>query len=168
MVLLDKVEVPDDLRITLKTLHKFGHAPEDQSIRNGTQINLSSCNNKLVRSFLRSFGNSIKDLVKTPCVYAGVWSIRMSSGGYHVPHTHPKGWMSGVVYIEIPDNTSGLLQIGTQLERTIIPEVGKVVLFPSWLPHGTTEYKFPKPRLTIAFDLHEIHTRPQDVKADSC
>lgn len=163
MVLLDRIVVPDELRLWLKALHKFGHVPQDQSIRNGTQINLSKTDNVAIRSFLSALQKSIFDLIKTPSEYAGVWSIRMNQGGFHVPHNHPKGWMSGVVYIEIPDRESGHLQVGTNLERTIIPEVGRIVLFPSWLPHGTTVYEGSHPRLTIAFDLHEIHTASRNI-----
>ena len=38
-------------------------------------------------------------------------------------------------------------------EFTVRPEVGKLVIFPSYFWHGTIPFKSDEKRLTIAFDI---------------
>lgn len=101
---------------------------------------------------------------------SGSWSVRLGSGGSHVNHIHNEGWISSALYVSLPpsiqheDNPShaGWLQFGQPpaelgLEfpprRVIRPEVGKLVLFPSYLWHGTVPFIDDDARLTIAFDM---------------
>lgn len=162
LIKIDQIEITKDVRICIKALHKFGDIPEKQAIKNGTQVSLSTTKSKLARSFVRSLSEVINRNIPEPWEYSGIWSIRMNEGGYMLPHIHPHGRISGVCYIEIPDNTSALLQIGEIGEETIVPAVGMVVMFPSWLPHGTTEYKGKIPRLVVGFDINEIHPTPNN------
>lgn len=100
----------------------------------------------------------------------GSWSVRLSSGGNHVNHIHNEGWISSALHVSLPpsmqhaDDPShgGWLQFGqppTELgldlppRRMIRPEAGKLVLFPSYLWHGTLPFVDDEPRLTIAFDM---------------
>jgi hypothetical protein len=39
------------------------------------------------------------------------------------------------------------------VEHAVKPEPGKLVLFPSYMWHGTAPFGGDQPRLTIAFDL---------------
>lgn len=133
-------------------MHKHAKEPENQSIRGGTQVSLKGVRLKELRVFLDHLERTIKD-VHPGTKMDGIWSISMSKHGQHVPHVHPKGEYSGVCYVEIPDKASGILQIGRSLEINVTPEVGKIVTFPSWMPHGTTIYQGEHPRLSIAFDM---------------
>lgn len=96
---------------------------------------------------------------------ADSWSVRLLDGGYHVSHIHPVGTLSAAFYAALPppcqsDPQAGWLSIGappaaldTGLSplRMIEPKLGRLVLFPSFLWHGTTP--FPKgERITVAFD----------------
>lgn len=100
----------------------------------------------------------------------GSWSVRLASGGNHVNHIHNEGWISSALYVSLPPSMqhaedsshAGWLQFGqppTELgldlppRRMIRPEVGKLVLFPSFLWHGTVPFVDDQPRLTIAFDM---------------
>lgn len=156
LIKIDQIEITKEVRVCIKALHRFGRIPEKQALRNGTQISLSSCKNKTIRSFIRSLSEVINRNIHESWEYSGIWSIRLNEGGYMAPHIHPAGRVSGVCYIEIPDNTSALLQLGEFAEQTIIPAAGKVVIFPSWLRHGTTEYKGKIPRIALGFDIR-IH-----------
>lgn len=149
------IEIPNEVRVCLKWMHKHAKEPEGQSVRGGTQVNLSRSDLKVIREFLRRLKQAIGFLLPDPFEFEGVWSIGLKAGGRHVPHNHPKGWMSGVCYIEIPDASSGLLQLGLTMEKVIKPRAGNIVLFPSWLPHGTTLYQGSTPRLSVAFDLRK-------------
>ena len=61
------------------------------------------------------------------------------------------------------DYPAGCLQLGQSnlhlgvasdpVERVITPEVGKLVLFPSYLWHGTVPFTDGSERLSVAFDI---------------
>ncbi|MCE7795949.1 2OG-Fe(II) oxygenase family protein [Sphingobium sufflavum] len=93
------------------------------------------------------------------------WSVRLLDGGYHVSHIHPVGSLSAAFYAVLPppcesNPHAGWLTIGappvdlnTGLPplRMIEPKLGRLVLFPSYMWHGTLP--FPQgERITVAFD----------------
>ena len=94
------------------------------------------------------------------------WSVRLTEHGYHAAHFHPGGIMSSATYIAVPDTTDtstkqGWLEVGRpptefglDLEPlvTIRPKAGRLILFPSYLFHGTRPFRGEE-RLTVAFDL---------------
>jgi tetratricopeptide (TPR) repeat protein len=95
------------------------------------------------------------------------WSVRLTGGGYHSAHFHPNGILSSACYITLPeavadrDSKQGWLELGRppaelaiDLEplATIQPEQGRLVLFPSFLFHGTRVFGGGE-RLSVAFDL---------------
>lgn len=101
--------------------------------------------------------------------FAGSWSVRLRSSGRHINHYHQQGWISSAFYVSLPpsvrdagDGPAGFLQFGeppaelrTGLgpRRIIRPRVGHLVLFPSYLWHGTLPFSDTEPRLTMAFDV---------------
>jgi hypothetical protein len=89
----------------------------------------------------------------------------LTGGGFHVNHVHPEGWISSAFYVSVPDDLQvadhqGWLQLGAPRypvpgiapERYVQPSDGRLVLFPSYLWHGTVPFESPAARLTIAFD----------------
>jgi len=99
--------------------------------------------------------------------FSGSWSVRLAGGGHHANHVHPLGWISSALYIVLPERaadsgpTDGWLVTGVPpadlgmdvpSERAIEPKVGRLVLFPSWLWHGTVPFQAGE-RMTIAFDV---------------
>lgn len=112
---------------------------------------------------------------KAPSVrFSGSWSVRLWSSGRHVNHIHPEGWMSSAFYVSLPpsvaapstaDDHPGCIQfgqppvelgLGLPARRVIRPEAGKLVLFPSYMWHGTVPFQDEQPRITIAFDMTPI------------
>lgn len=100
--------------------------------------------------------------------FAGAWSVRLRGQGYHTNHMHPQGWISSALYIALPGEVrddrdeSGYIQFGSPIEelgldipprRVLKPEVGTLVLFPSYMWHGTVPFDSAQPRITVAFDL---------------
>jgi uncharacterized protein (TIGR02466 family) len=100
--------------------------------------------------------------------FSGSWSVRLARPGYHVNHVHSQGWISSCYYVRAPqisaDTTlrAGWLQLGeTDLKlahgehigRMIQPREGTLVLFPSYLFHGTTPFDTDEERITVAFDV---------------
>jgi uncharacterized protein (TIGR02466 family) len=101
--------------------------------------------------------------------FEGAWSVRLQGGrGHHIGHVHQKGWLSSACYIALPgavtasEDRAGWLKFGEpgikttpQLapEHFIKPEEGKLVLFPSYMWHGTEPFGGSETRLSVAFDL---------------
>lgn len=99
--------------------------------------------------------------------FSGSWSVRLRDGGYHVNHVHPQGWISSALYIALPAPAAddapeaGWLKLGEAPAGLGIdaPPIGMVepkpallVLFPSWMWHGTVPFAHGE-RLTVAFDV---------------
>ncbi len=96
--------------------------------------------------------------------YQGSWSSRLSNQGYHVNHIHHQGWISSSYYVDVPDAAKDktaqegwikfgepAFDIGLKPRRTIQPAPGRLVLFPSYMWHGTIPFH-GQARTTIAFD----------------
>jgi Flp pilus assembly protein TadD len=96
----------------------------------------------------------------------GCWSVELRRNGFHVNHIHPQGWLSSAYYVSVPeevadeDAKSGWLKFGEprwpipgiQAEHFVQPRAGRLVLFPSYMWHGTNAIVGDEPRLTVAFD----------------
>jgi hypothetical protein len=103
---------------------------------------------------------------ESPAKIVGCWSVRLRRGGFHVNHIHPEGWLSSAFYLSVPAEVSdagrraGWLKFGEPrfavpgLEPTgfVQPAPGRLVLFPSYLWHGTQPLSADEPRLSVAFD----------------
>ena len=102
-----------------------------------------------------------------PVRFAGSWSVRLRSGGRHSNHVHPLGWISSALYLSLPQRAEGEAddsgwftlgspdeRLGLDIEpwRKIEPKEGRLVLFPSWMWHGTVPFREGE-RLTVAFDV---------------
>ena len=102
----------------------------------------------------------------TPFAFAGSWSVRLTAGGFHIQHMHPQGIVSAASYWAVPappadapqagwleiGGTPAYLALDLPPMRRVEPKVGRLVLFPSTLHHGTS----PAPageRMSVAFDV---------------
>ncbi|RMH05475.1 MAG: tetratricopeptide repeat protein [Nitrospirae bacterium] len=106
--------------------------------------------------------------------FAGSWSVRLQNAGYHVSHIHPAGWISSAFYVRVPPTIrrndperQGWLEFGEPeppLPRRVpaahaeCPEEGVLVLFPSYLWHGTRPFHSTQTRMTVAFDVIPIRS----------
>ncbi len=98
-----------------------------------------------------------------------MWSVVMDSQGHQLPHMHPDGWVSGVYYVALPGKMraatgeqDGWIEFGRPLReltgslqpevKTIRPEEGMLVLFPSYFYHQTIPFESTEQRISIAFD----------------
>ena len=95
------------------------------------------------------------------------WAININDGGNLKPHIHKEAWISGSIYISLPeinDNNSGKLRVGLHgadypkkgkvFKSEVIPIVeGDIVMFPASLFHETIPFKSSEDRISFAFDL---------------
>jgi len=99
--------------------------------------------------------------------FPGCWSSRLYDHGFHTNHIHPKGWISSCYYVAVPDVAEdeqakqGWIKFGEPafdmplrdaVRRSVKPVPGRLVLFPSYMWHGTVAFHAPTARTTIAFD----------------
>jgi uncharacterized protein (TIGR02466 family) len=97
----------------------------------------------------------------------GSWSVRLKPGGFHKDHFHPEGWLSSAFYVQTPEHAldspdkEGWIRFGQPpfktdpalpAEHYVRPKPGTLVLFPSYMWHGTVPFTTDEKRMTIAFD----------------
>ncbi|NIS07136.1 MAG: tetratricopeptide repeat protein [Gammaproteobacteria bacterium] len=103
-------------------------------------------------------------------VFTGVWSTIIKENGFDRSHVHNEGWMSGTYYAKVPrfdqaqsTRHDGCIQFGepnkryaserNSTQRVIAPEVGTVVLFPSYYWHGVRAFDRNGVRHSVSYDL---------------
>lgn len=171
---------------TLEGLHKTRAAPAHQSLRGGTQTaprlfyRPDRVIQDLRQSLTRVLERYIHSLPEDPdhpmlrrrsrhFYFSGSWSVRLRSGGFHVNHVHPQGWISSSHYVVVPADIgtsstqpAGWLKFGEswlglgdreRISRLVKPEPGQVTLFPSYFWHGTVPFESREPRITTPFDV---------------
>ena len=97
------------------------------------------------------------------------WVNELHKNAFHYPHYHPNSFFSGVYYFDnvLPED-GGLLTIinstppslivdasngmGSMSSVDVLPESGKLIIFPSELYHCVTAYTGEKPRYSLAFN----------------
>jgi hypothetical protein len=165
------------LRKSVDDLQLFQQRPLDQSLEQGTQTaaNLVASEDPALREFLAlasskllafgqiaaSQGHDGLASVSDQIAINECWSVRLE-GGRHRPHFHPEGVISGTYYLSVPpvDNKGSIyfgippFAIPDPLEplAEVTPEEGLLILFPSYLFHGTRVAAPGYRRETLAFD----------------
>lgn len=172
------------LSTELGTLHAFSSHPLSQSVRGGSQLPLQSPEmaHPLIAALFGSIASAVAKYLAAletgsdpfrsrntrKFSITGAWSVRLSSGGYHTDHVHPRGWLSSACYVTTPDccaedsvGHAGWLRLGAPgiptlpplpAEAFVKPQPGLLVLFPAYVWHGVVPFKSATPRLSIAFD----------------
>lgn len=116
-------------------------------------------------------GHPLLDMPRGDFRFSGSWSVRLTGEGFHVNHIHSQGLISSAFYVALPDAIGtadaahdGWLALGEPAAefdlglpplREVEPRPGRLVLFPSWMWHGTRPFASGE-RLTVAFDVMPI------------
>ncbi|MFS1703731.1 putative 2OG-Fe(II) oxygenase, partial [Alteromonas sp. AMM-1] len=168
----------------LQNSHSGKRQPIGQSLQQGTQtleelfdipdkpvVNLKQHILSTIESHIASLARDANHplLSRLPethdYFFTGSWSVRLRQNGFHKPHFHPAGWLSGVIYLGVPDAVDeegqGWIEFGRpnitglhdEPEYVVKPKVGRLILFPSYMWHGTRAFTSDETRLTVAFDL---------------
>lgn len=167
------------LAAALRGAHAHQTHPFGQSVRHGSQAaDILAIDHPAIRALPRALDPPIRQYMAhigrgddpmrvrntNRCKPKGMWSILNRAGGYHVDHVHPDGWLSSACYVDVPEFSrghEGWLRFGKPGVRTkpeldaehfMQPAPGKLVLFPSYMWHGTIPFTDPGERLTFAFD----------------
>ena len=178
-----------ELAEALRALHTAAEPYLEQSVRGGTQTDRSVLLRRepvlqkirarlleLIRDYVDALpppdpAHPLLNAPRGDLLIEGSWSVRLTSQGYNVPHTHAMGWLSTAFYVALPKPAelgpppAGHIafgqppaELGLALDpyRTIAPEAGKLAVFPSTMWHATVPFDQGE-RLVIAFDIR----RPQ-------
>jgi len=99
------------------------------------------------------------------------WAVILGEGGHQTPHIHASAWLSGIYYVEVPDEVrrddperSGWLEFGPSEARwhrdasavpvlQVFPEPGLLLTFPSYFWHHTRPLRSRGRRISFAFDI---------------
>ena len=95
------------------------------------------------------------------------WSVKLRpGGGHHINHIHPEGWISSAYYVDVPDTegVEGWIKFGEppeeirkatglDYEHIVQPKPGRLVLFPSYMWHGTVPFGGSHTRMTLPIDI---------------
>ena len=171
------------LNAHLDTLHTDLREPVDQTLRHGTQTapSLLGGRNALLTALRQRIEEAVGTYIgRMPAqeghpltsrrgagfAFAGSWSSRLRTQGFHANHVHPQGWISSCYYVAVPDAVldrtaqQGWIKFGEPsfklrdtVRRTVQPVPGRLVLFPSYMWHGTIAFHAATARTTIAFDV---------------
>jgi predicted Zn-dependent protease len=146
-----------------------------------TARNLLTDKDKVVQALLGAFSAPIADYLRSidaepehplssegrgAVGFKGCWSVDLHGRGYHVNHVHPEGWISSAYYVKTPESAidptqrHGWIKFGESPlplptitpQHFIQPRPGRLVLFPSYMWHGTQPVLDGDQRLTVAFD----------------
>ena len=156
--------------------------PVGQSVRLGvqTQQSLNHVKDPVIAAFFQALDAPIRQYfaglgqgldplrarLAANYKFNGAWSVRLRPHGHHANHIHPMGWISSAFYLQVPDAVQnghqGWLKFGepdapggpnlTAMHH-VQPAPGRLVLFPSYMWHGTVPFSGEQHRLTAAFDL---------------
>ncbi len=170
------------LRESLERLHVLETHPLDQSLRHGSQTtrSLLTIDDATIKQYLSALEEPIRAYIATMKApnhpwsgrksgafkLSGCWSVKLKAKGYHVNHLHPEGWISSAYYVSLPDVTKsgdsqeGWIKFGEPrwptpgcgVEKVVQPKEGRLVLFPSYMWHGTIPFSSGE-RLTAPFDV---------------
>lgn len=166
----------------LRQQHRINAHPLDQYLHNGSQTGrgLLGVDDRFLRALVSAVDAAVRDYItrlraspndplgqrkQASYRYSSLWSVRLGDGGYQPNHVHDRGWISSAYYVALSPAEkqaprAGWLKLGEPNravpgctpERYIEPKPGTLVLFPSYMWHGTTPFAGAE-RLSAAFDV---------------
>jgi tetratricopeptide (TPR) repeat protein len=178
-----------ELNAWLDRMHPRTREPLEQSLRHGSQTRgyMFGQGHDLVERLGRRIGEAVLRYIaqtrpdaRHPFRGRAVggfrfkdsWSSRLRDCGFHVNHIHPGGWISSCYYVSVPDAVKDetakqgwikfgepSFEVGLGMRRAIQPVAGRLVLFPSYMWHGTIPFRSDAARTTIAFDAVPPNSR---------
>jgi uncharacterized protein (TIGR02466 family) len=117
-------------------------------------------------AFIREFPKEIE--------FSSSWYVRMRQGGHLGSHIHEEGWISGAVYLAIPQKVlnqeEGCIELSVHGDnypqkhqnfprKLVAPAVGDVCFFPSSVFHRTIPFSADEERICVAFDVKPIREK---------
>lgn len=152
----------------------LSHKGVVHSNRNGWQSENTLWQNEVFKPLLEKSSHIVQSIIsdisqnRPEFVIRSMWGNINPKGGYNFTHVHPTGWMSAVYYVSVPKNSSPITFEDPRPAKlmdfqnsclvnnnhyTHQPEVGQLILFPSWLPHFVDPNQSDEERISISFNV---------------
>lgn len=104
-----------------------------------------------------------------------IWAVVTGQGGHELSHIHPKSWIGGAYYVELPEDfnhqpskQAGWIEFGRGEEgthplrepdtRAYQPVEGDFLVFPGYFWHNTIPLESAGRRIVMAFDVQPLHS----------
>ena len=151
-------------------LHKL---PQFENLKNYIQHEVHECLKEIWKVNPNDF------------LLTGMWSNVHRSFSKHHIHSHPNSFLSGVIYLDVATDNNELpgeiffvdprsnmrMQNPDYIEKSEIsyvawrytPEIGKLLIFPSWLEHGTDPGSFTNNKLRISLSFNYTLIKSNDL-----
>lgn len=171
-----------DLVAALDRHHQYATHPFSQSVRHGSQLpSINKLDDPALKAYPEAAAGPIRRYIERAgrgddplrrrnrgrFEIITAWSIRLPSSGFHIDHVHPQGWLSSACHLRLPetlggDARAGWLKFGEPgipttpklaAEHFVEPKEGVLVIFPSYMWHGTVPFEGKTTRLTVAVDI---------------
>ena len=173
----------DFIRQSLLRLHTTKQHPVEQSMLHGTQTldDLFSRRDPAIQQLRVALGEQLSSVIAGLPVqddhplcgrntghfaFSDSWSVRLWRDGFHKNHFHSQGWLSSAFYLTVPNAVDhggeGWIKFGEpgfkareplSADYWVKPREGSLVVFPSYLWHGTEPLKTASERVTVGYDI---------------
>ena len=133
--------------------------------------NIQPTFNKLLIELDKAIDYCSKSAGFPKLVFQNLWININPPGAYHTLHNHQDGMLSGVFYIDVPEENQGDLQFYrgddaqyyipdnlnqyntiTSTMATYPPKPGMLVVFPSWVKHAVKQNRSKTNRIALSFN----------------
>ena len=171
------------IRQSLLRLHTTKQHPVEQSMLHGTQTldDLFSRRDPAIQQLRVALGEQLTSVIAgLPAhddhplygrntghfAFSDSWSVRLWRDGFHKNHFHSQGWLSSAFYLTVPNAVDhggeGWIKFGEpgfkareplSADYWVKPREGSLVVFPSYLWHGTEPLKTASERVTVGYDI---------------
>ena len=126
--------------------------------------NFNNCLSVFVGDYLKSLNEELYNTYEMK----ESWLTKSTKGNYGHIHTHGSFDISGVYYFKTNENDGNIffenpvdVSIASKIGRNNIlrqsfsytPQIGKFILFPSWLRHGVDTNTTDNERISVSFNL---------------
>ena len=123
---------------------------------------------KAINVYVRAYLDKRQWKKQEKIVMSELWVNYQGKYQFQEYHDHKERVLSGIFYLEVPENAPGLIiqnpqkanfddlfffQEEVQDVNEINVETGDLIMFPSWLDHGVNANMTDKPRINIAFNF---------------
>ena len=137
----------------IKDSHLIGLS---EKIFNILDIYKKDISNEVSGNYLNKWPNNL---------FLDAWSMIAEKDAFHIAHNHIESWVSGVIYLDIPNNLNnndGSISFTTTpdklpnkerpFEKIFKPNPGDIIMFPSHLYHYTFPHNDSNERICLPFN----------------
>ncbi len=131
---------------------------------------------KLIDEQVKQYSSEVLKIENDSLEISGMWSNIHKSGSKHHNHLHPNSFVSGVVYLQIPKcelegsiifkdpRQAKLMSMADFTGNSAISDIswwykpitGMILLFPSWLEHGTDQFVVDSDEVRISLSFNYV------------